>query len=142
MAEGLPHPELVIEAGPDRLRGSLLLLALLLREVTTLPLTLTLPLPLTLTLTLCLTLTLTLALILPLTRWPCVWVRGGLALDGFFALPREQFGAPTLAAHRTVVISALPKVLYLLWLYDYGYTCYGCTHYGRRHQCAAQAEEA
>ena len=46
-----------------------------------------------------------------------MWVRGGLALDGFFALPREQFGAPTLAAQRTVVISALPKVLYLLRLY-------------------------
>ena len=37
-------------------------------------------------------------------------MRGGLALDGFFALPREQFGAPTLAARRTVVISALPRV--------------------------------
>jgi len=46
-----------------------------------------------------------------------VWVRGGLAIDGFFALPREQCGAPTLAARRTVVISALPKVLDLLWLY-------------------------
>ena len=46
-----------------------------------------------------------------------MWVRGGLALDGFFALPREEFGAPTLAARRTVVISALPKVLHLLWLY-------------------------
>jgi hypothetical protein len=23
-------------------------------------------------------------------RWPCVWVRGGLGLDGYFALPREQ----------------------------------------------------
>ena len=45
-----------------------------------------------------------------------MWVRGGLALDGFFALPREEFGAPTLAARRTVVISALPKVLHLLWL--------------------------
>ena len=63
MAEGLPHPELVIEAGPDRLRGSLLLLALLLREVTTLPLTLTLPLPLALTLPL----TPALPLPLPLT---------------------------------------------------------------------------
>ena len=37
-------------------------------------------------------------------------MRGGLALDGFFALPREQFGAPTLAARRTVIISALPRV--------------------------------
>ena len=46
-----------------------------------------------------------------------MWVRGGLAIDGFFALPREQCGAPTLAARRTVVISALPKVLDLLWLY-------------------------
>ena len=46
-----------------------------------------------------------------------MWVRGGLAIDGFFALPRAQCGAPTLAARRTVVISALPKVLDLLWLY-------------------------
>ena len=43
-------------------------------------------------------------------KWPCVWVRGGLALDGYFALPREQFGAPTLAARRTIVVTALPKV--------------------------------
>ena len=44
--------------------------------------------------------------------WPCVWVRGGLALDGWFALPRAQFGAPDLdaAAERTLRLTALPRV--------------------------------
>ena len=44
------------------------------------------------------------------SRWPCVWVRGGLAVDGYFALPRENFGAPPLSAERTVVVSCLPRV--------------------------------
>ena len=33
VAKGVPHPELVFQAGPDRLRLRLLLLAFLLREV-------------------------------------------------------------------------------------------------------------
>jgi len=44
--------------------------------------------------------------------WPCVWVRGGLGLDGWFAVPRAQFGAPDLdgEAERTLRLSALPRV--------------------------------
>ena len=43
------------------------------------------------------------------SRWPLVWCRGGLAVDGFFALPRTQFGCPQIADETLRVIS-LPKV--------------------------------
>ena len=33
-----------------------------------------------------------------------------LHLPYLFALPSEQFGAPTLAARRTIVVTALPRV--------------------------------
>ena len=36
--------------------------------------------------------------------------RGGWALDGFFAVERERFGCPPLAARRVVCCSALPRV--------------------------------
>ena len=43
------------------------------------------------------------------SRWPLVWCRGGLAVDGFFALPRTQLGCPQIADETLRVIS-LPKV--------------------------------
>jgi len=44
------------------------------------------------------------------SRWPLVKVRGSLALDGFFALPRGRFGCPDLPARRNVAVCALPSI--------------------------------
>lgn len=44
------------------------------------------------------------------SRWPLVWVRGGLATDGFFALPRSRFGCPELGAQSTLKVLCLPAV--------------------------------
>ena len=44
------------------------------------------------------------------SRWPLVWCRNALCLDGFFCVPRSRFGCPPLEAERTVAITALPKV--------------------------------
>ena len=45
------------------------------------------------------------------SRWPLVWCRGGLAIDGFFAVPRERFGCPPLPGDFwTIAITALPRV--------------------------------
>ena len=45
------------------------------------------------------------------SRWPLVWCRGGLAIDGFFAVPRERFGCPPLPGDFwTIAITPLPRV--------------------------------
>jgi len=44
------------------------------------------------------------------SAWPLVKVRGGLGLDGFFALPRGRFGCPDLPAARTLAVCALPRI--------------------------------
>ena len=44
------------------------------------------------------------------SRWPLVWCRGGLCLDGFFSVDRARFGCPPLECERQVAISALPRV--------------------------------
>ena len=45
------------------------------------------------------------------SRWPMVWVRGGLAVDGFFALPRSRFGCPPVAAQtETLHVVAIPGI--------------------------------
>lgn len=45
------------------------------------------------------------------SRWPLVWCRGGLAVDGFFAVPRERFGCPPLPDDfKTIAVTALPRV--------------------------------
>lgn len=46
------------------------------------------------------------------SRWPFVWCRGNLALDGFLALPRRRFGCPPLqpSPARTIALTCLPKV--------------------------------
>ena len=50
------------------------------------------------------------------SRWPFVWCRGQLALDGFFSVPRARFGCPPLTCTdglpppRTVAVCCLPRV--------------------------------
>ena len=44
------------------------------------------------------------------SKWPLVWCRNALCLDGFFAVDRSRFGCPILEAERTVAITALPRV--------------------------------
>ncbi len=44
------------------------------------------------------------------SRWPLVWCRNALCLDGFFSVSRERFGCPPLDAERTVAVTALPRV--------------------------------
>ena len=51
------------------------------------------------------------------SRWPLVWCRGQLALDGFFSVPRSRFfgcppltGAGGLPPERTVAVCCLPRV--------------------------------
>eukprot|EP00965_Chrysotila_dentata_P227662 6196141-Pleurochrysis_carterae.AAC.5 len=44
------------------------------------------------------------------SRWPLVWVRRGLAVDGFFTQPMSRFGCPALDADRTVLICSLPRM--------------------------------
>lgn len=44
------------------------------------------------------------------SRWPLVWCRNALCLDGFFAVSRARFGCPELDAERTLAITALPRV--------------------------------
>ncbi|KAL1526121.1 hypothetical protein AB1Y20_014850 [Prymnesium parvum] len=50
------------------------------------------------------------------SRWPFVWCRGQLALDGFFSVRRERFGCPPLKGadgrppERTVAVCCLPIV--------------------------------
>mmetsp|Transcript_50676 Transcript_50676/g.163683 ORF Transcript_50676/g.163683 Transcript_50676/m.163683 type:complete len:297 (+) Transcript_50676:141-1031(+) len=50
------------------------------------------------------------------SRWPLVWCRGQLALDGFFSVPRSRFGCPPLTGagglppERTVAVCCLPRV--------------------------------
>jgi hypothetical protein len=44
------------------------------------------------------------------SRWPFVWCRGALCLDGFFAVSRDRFGCPPLDAERVVAVTALPRV--------------------------------
>ena len=44
------------------------------------------------------------------SRWPLVWCRNKLCLDGFFATSRDRFGCPPLEAERTIAVTALPRV--------------------------------
>ena len=44
------------------------------------------------------------------SKWPLVFCRRSLALDGFFSVPRDRFGCPPLPAERTLAVTALPKV--------------------------------
>lgn len=44
------------------------------------------------------------------SRWPLVWCRDTLAVDGVFAVPRERFGCPPIDAVRTVAVTCLPQV--------------------------------
>ena len=44
------------------------------------------------------------------SRWPLVWCRNSLCIDGFFSVKRQRFGCPPLEAERTVAVTALPRV--------------------------------
>lgn len=44
------------------------------------------------------------------SRWPFVWCRNSLTLDGFFAVGRERFGCAPLDSERELAVTALPKV--------------------------------
>lgn len=44
------------------------------------------------------------------SKWPLVWCRRSLAIDGYFALPRSRFGCPELRAERTVGVCCIPRM--------------------------------